>query len=116
MLEASSLWPFTLGSALKLKRRPQAGEVIKGYDSGDPSSAHTCEGGTQAVTVAKVLEMSVPILFYKDQRPAEVERAQTLKTARPCFKRCYIGYLILHESIKATHLSEPQFLQVVINA
>lgn len=86
------------------RRWPQA-EDRKGYGSDDPSSAHTCEGGTQAVTVAKVLEMSVPILPYKDQHPAEVERAQTLKTARPRFKP-FTGYMILD---KGTHLSEPQF-------
>ena len=43
--------------------------------------------------MAKVLEMSVPILSYKDQHPAEVERAQTLKTARPCFKPCFTSYV-----------------------
>ena len=45
--------------------------------------------------MTKVLEMSVPILSYKDQHPAEVEKAQTLKTARPCFKPRFIGYMIL---------------------
>lgn len=61
--------------------------------------------------MAKVLEMSVPILSYKDQHPAEVERAQTLKRARLYFKPCFIGYMILD---KVIHLSEPQFPQVVI--
>lgn len=114
MLGASSLCPLTLCSALKLKRRPQSEDIIKGYDSGGPSSAHTCEGGTQALLQAKVLEMSVPILSYKDQHPAKVERAQTLKTAGPCFKHCCAGHLTLHESIGAIHLLERQFLQVMM--
>lgn len=54
--------------------------------------------------MAKVLEMSVPILSYKDQHPAEAERAQTLRTARPCFKPCFTGYKTLDKVTRVSCL------------
>ena len=63
--------------------------------------------------------MSVPILSYKDQHPAEVERAQTLRRARPCFKSCFTGYMTLDKLTRGllptlAHLSESHFPQAVI--
>lgn len=55
--------------------------------------------------MAKVLERSVSILSYKAQHPAEVERAQTLKIARPCFKPCCTGYMTLDEVNSSLKLS-----------
>lgn len=54
--------------------------------------------------MARVLEMSVPILSYKDQHPAEVERAQTLRTARSRFKPCFTGYTTLDKVTRVSCL------------